>query len=131
MLGTPNALGQAIEGGAVSRNKARSRGKRSGKGRGGKGKRDYGRLARSDEHPASIAISGCESGHALQVRRRAENPRIQVRQPLALQEVATGPVDGRKIERDGTAGETQTEGGVESCRGLGKLSAGGTPALQR
>src|ERR1700689_754073 len=117
MLGTPKALGQAIEGEAVSRSKSpRAEGTGAGNGLGGKGKRIYGRLARSDEHPASVAVLGRESGQALQVRRRAEDSRIQVGQPLALQEIAFGSVDGREVERDGTAGETESEGGIESCR---------------
>src|ERR1700689_2917053 len=84
--------------------------------RGGKGKGNYGRLARSDEYSPGVAVSGSESRHALQVRWRAEDSRVQARQPLALQEIASGPVDGREVERTGTAGETETEGGFESCR---------------
>src|SRR6266404_1623613 len=103
MLGTPKALRQAIEGGQSPETGVWKR------------QRNYGRLARSDEHPAGVAISGRESGHALQIRRRAENSGIQTGQPLALQEIAAGPVDGREVERDGTADETETEGGVESC----------------
>jgi len=37
-------------------------------------------------------------------------------EPLAFQEIEIGPVDGREVERNGTAVETQTEGGIESCR---------------
>src|SRR5437870_1883608 len=107
MLGTPKALGQAIEGEAGSRNSPRPR-EPEREGSGGKGKPNYGGLARSDEHPASVAISGRESGHTLQVRRRAKDSRVQVGQPLALQEIKAGPVDGREVERDGTAGEAQT-----------------------
>src|SRR5580658_4296272 len=116
MLGTPKALGEAIEGKAVSRSKARWPEERSGLECGGKCKRNYGRLARSDEYSPGVAISGRESGHAVQVRGRAENSRIQIGQPLALQKIAAGPVDGRQVKRDGTAGKTQTEGGHESCR---------------
>ena len=38
MLGTPKALGAAIEGGAVTESETRGRGKAGGKGRGGEGK---------------------------------------------------------------------------------------------
>src|SRR6267143_4485952 len=71
--------------------------------------KDYGRLARSDEYSSGIAVPGSESGHALQVRRGTTNPRIQAWQPLALQEVKAGPVDGRQVKRGGTAAETQDQ----------------------
>src|SRR5258708_40204899 len=71
--------------------------------------KDYGRLARSDEYSAGIAVPGSESGHALQVRRGTTNPRIQAGQPLALQEVKAGPVDGREVKRGRTAAETQDQ----------------------
>src|ERR1035437_6509246 len=116
MLGTPKGPGQAIEGEAVSRSKARGPREPEREWVWWWWKRNYGRLARSDEYPAGVAISGRESGHAFQVRRRAKDSRIQTGQPLALQEIAAGPVDGREVKPDGTAGETQTEGGVESCR---------------
>jgi hypothetical protein len=38
-------------------------------------------------------------------------------------------VDGREVERDGTAGKTQNEGGDESCRVTVRNKAGRTPAL--
>jgi len=66
--------------------------------RGGKGKGTYGRLARSNEYSPGVAVSGSESRHAVQVRWRAEDSRVQARQPLALQEIAFGPVDGREVE---------------------------------
>src|SRR5215469_6331993 len=78
--------------------------------------RNYGRLARSDEHSPGVAISGRESGHAVQVRWRAEDSRVQAWQSLAVQEVAARSVDGREVERDGTTGETETEGSGKSCR---------------
>src|SRR5271169_1688471 len=112
MLRTPKALGADIEGEAVPKGNTRAP-RKSGRER---GQGHYGRLARSDEHPPGVAISGRESGHAIQVRRRAENSRVQAGQPLALQEVEAGPVDGREVEPDGTAGETQTEDDGESCR---------------
>src|SRR5215472_8245231 len=71
--------------------------------------RNYGRLARSDEHSPSVAIPGRESGHFVQIRRRTENPRFQAGQSLALQEVTAGSVDGREVERDGTADETEAQ----------------------
>src|SRR5271165_1758170 len=106
MLRTPKALGADIEGEVVPKGNTRAP-RKSGRER---GQGHYGRLARSDEHPPGVAISGSESGHAVQVRRRAKNTRVQAGQPLALQEVEAGPVDGREVEPDGTAGETQTEG---------------------
>src|SRR5258706_8050085 len=63
--------------------------------------RKYGRLARSDEHSSGVAIPGSESGHALQVRGRTKNSRLQTGQPLALQEIEAGSVDGREVEPDG------------------------------
>src|ERR1700722_8884217 len=64
---------------AVTRSKApQPRESERGSESGRKGKRTYGRLARSDEHSASVAISGRESGHALQVCRRAKDSRVQV-----------------------------------------------------
>src|SRR5580700_11141897 len=79
--------------------------------------RKHGRLARSDEHTPGFAVSGSESGHALQVRGRTENSRLQAGQPLALQEIEAGPVDGREVQPDGAGIETQTQSGDESCRG--------------
>ena len=65
----------------------------------------------------------------VQVRRRTEDSRVQAGQPLALQEIEAGPVDGREVERDGTAGETETEGSGESCRAsLDKPSRARMPA---
>src|SRR5438309_1982688 len=97
MLGTPKALGQAIEGRQSDETKPAGR-----RGIGAEmvveGKRKYGRLARSNEYPAGVAVSRRESGHALQICRRAEDSRIQIGQPLALQEIAAGPVDGREVE---------------------------------
>src|SRR5690348_17741533 len=71
-------------------------------------KRNYGRLARSDEHSPSVAIPGRESGHSVQVRWRTKDSRVQAWQSVAVQEIAAGSVDGREVERDGTAGETET-----------------------
>src|ERR1700733_4489921 len=67
--------------------------------------RKHGRLARSDEHSAGIAVFGSESGHALQVRRGTEDSCFQTGQPLALQEIEAGPVDGREVEPDGIGKE--------------------------
>src|ERR1700752_1736596 len=75
-----------------------------------KGLANYGRLARSHEHSPGFAVSGSESGHALQVRRRTENSGVQAGEPLALQEVEAGSVDGREIKPDGSADEEETEG---------------------
>jgi len=80
------------------------------------GLRKYGRLARSDEHSPGVAVPGSESGHAIQIRRRTEYSRFQARQPLAVQEVEAGPVDGREVEPDGIGSKAQTEGSYESCR---------------
>src|ERR1700746_2476196 len=77
---------------------------------------NYGRLARSHEHSPGIAIPGSESGHAVQVRRGTENPRLQARQPLAIQEVEVGPVDGREIEPDGVERQEEIEGGCQGRR---------------
>src|SRR5579864_322652 len=98
MLGTPKAPAQAAVGRAVNQAKPAGPGNRCGNGRGGKGKRNYGRLAGSDEHSPGVAISGRESGHALQVCGRTEDSRIQVGQSLALQEIAARSVDGREVE---------------------------------
>src|SRR5579863_2352583 len=115
MLGTPKALGADIEGEGVSRSEpVRERGGRAERAEGAQG--NYGRLARSDEYSPGVTVSGRESGHFVQVRWRTENSRVQAGQPLAVQEIAAGPVDGREVERDGTAGEAETEGGIESCR---------------
>src|ERR1700722_19828007 len=57
--------------------------------------RKYGGLTGSDEYPAGVAVPGSESGHALQVRRGAEDSCFQTGEPLALQEIETRPVDGR------------------------------------
>src|SRR5207245_4284119 len=78
---------------------------------------NYGRLARSHEHSPGVAVPGSESGHAVQVRRGTENPCLQVGQPLALQEIEAGPVDGREVEPDGSGNQAETEGSYESCRG--------------
>src|SRR5215831_14911674 len=78
--------------------------------------RNYGRLARSDEYSPSVAIPGRESGHFVQVRWRTKDSRVQAGQPLALQEIAAGPVDGREVKRDGTADEAQAESGGQGCR---------------
>src|SRR6266849_5373241 len=72
---------------------------------------NYGRLAGSDEHSPGVAIPGSESGHALQVRRRAKDSRFQAGQPLALQEIEAGPVDGREVNPDGSERQEETEGG--------------------
>src|SRR5215472_16686417 len=84
-----------------------------GTGRSGQGEqRNYGRLARSDEHSPSVAVSGRESGHFVQVRWRTKDSRIQAGESLAVQEIAAGSVDGREVERDGTGGETE----AQSCQ---------------
>ena len=126
MLWTPRAPGQALEGRDF---KVSPAGRRHRSGtvlveRQGTGARKHGRLARSDEYTPGVAIPGSESGHALQVRRRAENSGVQAGQPLALQEIETGPVDGREVESDGSGIETETEGGYESCRGTVVKHAG-------
>src|SRR2546426_10528504 len=77
---------------------------------------NYGRLARSHEHSPGVAIPGSESGHAVQIRRGAENPRLQAGQPLALQKVEAGPVDGREVEPDGVERQEETEGGCQGRR---------------
>src|ERR1700749_1298152 len=78
---------------------------------------DYGRLARSDEHSPSFPVPGSECGHTLQVRGRAENSSLQIREPLALQEIEARPVDGRKVEPDGNQEQPEeTEGGLQGCR---------------
>src|SRR5260370_12658280 len=50
------------------------------------------------------------SPDTLQVRGRAKDSRLQAGQPLALQEVEAGSVEGREVEPDGSGYETQTEG---------------------
>src|SRR5208282_6717807 len=70
----------------------------------------YGRLARSDEHSPSFAVSGSESGHALQVRERAKDSGVQVRQSLALQKIEAGSVDGREVYGNGIAGQKKNQG---------------------
>src|SRR6266436_9454456 len=62
----------------------------------GRGKQ-YGRLAGSDEHSPGFAVPGSQSGHALQVCERAKDSCVQTGQPLALQEIEAGSVDGRKV----------------------------------
>src|SRR5215469_957547 len=82
-----------------------------------KGTSNYGRLARSDEHPPGIAVPGSECGHALQVRGRADDSSLQAGEPLALQEVEAGSVDGREVEPDGSQEQQEeTEGGRQGCR---------------
>src|ERR1700684_1117913 len=81
-----------------------------------KGFGDYGRLAGSHEYSPGVAVPGSESGHALQVCRRAKNSRFQTVQPLALQEIEARPVDARKVQPDGSEEQAQTEGGCQSCR---------------
>src|ERR1019366_104444 len=88
----------------------------------GEGKR-YGRLARSNEHSPSFSVSGSESGHAVQVRERAEDSGVQVGQPLALQEIEDRSVDGREVDGNGTAGQKENQGSRESCRNF--VSKGG------
>src|SRR5215469_6644244 len=82
----------------------------------GKGEKDYGRLQRSDEHSPGFAVPGSESGHALQVRQRAENPGLQAGQPLAFQEVKAGSVDGREVEPNRSQSEKETQGCGQSSR---------------
>src|SRR5207245_6554920 len=77
---------------------------------------NYGRLARSHEHSPGVAVPGSESGHAVQVRRGTENPRLQAGQSLALQEIEAGPVDGREVEPDGGQGKKETQSGSTSRR---------------
>src|SRR6202050_1436299 len=107
MLWTPRAPGQALEGRDF---KVSPAGRRHRSGmvlveRQGTGARKHGRLARSDEHTPGVAIPGSESGHALQVRWGAEDSCFQAGQPLALQEIEAGPVDGREVEPDGIGNE--------------------------
>src|ERR1700693_5339242 len=114
MLGTPGAFPTGMEGResfAVQSPRAGDPG--AGEGSGGVGRNwsgnrsgKHGRLARSDEHSSGIGLSGSESGHALQVRRGREDSRLQAGQPLALQEVEAGPVDGREVEPDGAGDKT-------------------------
>src|SRR5271154_5041021 len=75
----------------------------------------YGRLARSNEHSPSFAVSGSESGHALQVRERAKDSGIQVGQSLALQEIEARSVDGREVHGNGIAGQKENQGSREGC----------------
>src|SRR5260370_25272037 len=75
-----------------------------------------GRLARSDEHPASFAVSGSESGHFVQVRERAADSGVQVGQSLALQEIEAGSVDGREVGGNGNAERQEDQGSGEGCR---------------
>src|ERR1035438_917950 len=131
MLGTPKALEGSLRAGQSAKANPAGGESGAGNGRGGKGKRNYARLARSNEHSPGVAISGRESGYALQVRGRAKDSGVQAGQSLALQEIAAGPVDGREVERDGTAGKTQTEGGDESCRVTVRNKAGRSPALRK
>src|SRR5580704_5271983 len=77
---------------------------------------NYGRLAGSDEYSPGFAVPGGESGHALQVCRRAKDSRFQTGQPLALQEIEARPVDGREVQADGSEEQEETEGGCQSCR---------------
>src|SRR3954463_4820643 len=76
---------------------------------------DYGRFTRSNEYSPGVAVSGCEPGHALQVRQRAEDSGIQAGQPVAVQKIKTGPVDGRAVQRDGSEAGEESEGGYTSC----------------
>src|SRR5438270_11360519 len=110
MLWTPKALAADREGKEVSPSSPHA-GRAERVGSSGKGKRNYGRLARGDEYSPGVAVSGRESGHFVQVRWRTEDSRVQAGQSLAIQEIEAGSVDGRKVERDGTAGQAQAEGG--------------------
>src|SRR6266403_2838036 len=87
-----------------------------------------GRLARSDEHSPSFAVSGSESGHAVQIRERAKDSGLQVGQSLALQEIEAGAVDGREVDGNGTARQKENQGSREGRRNavseLGKRRAG-------
>src|SRR5206468_3661603 len=69
---------------------------------------NYGRLAGSDEHSPGFAIPGSESGHALQVRWGTKDSGLQTGQPLALQEIEAGPVDGREVDPDGSQEQEET-----------------------
>src|SRR6185437_4478369 len=70
---------------------------------------------RSNEHSPGVAVSGREPGHAVQVRQRAEDSGIQTGQPVAVQEVKAGPMDGRAVQRDGSEEGEESEGGDTSC----------------
>src|SRR5260370_39907370 len=74
-----------------------------------------GRLARSDEHSPSFAVSGSESGHAVQVRERAKDSGVEVGQSLELQEIEAGSVDGREVDGNGTASQKENQDSRESC----------------
>src|SRR5206468_7904241 len=63
-----------------------------------------------------FAVPGSQSGHALQVRKRTEDSRVQAGQSLALQEIEARPVDGREVHGIGTAGEEEAESGDEGRR---------------
>src|SRR6202044_1561470 len=124
MLGTPRAFRTRMEGnakilGANLRAGDSGAGTRfwwQGKELVRKHVREHDRLARSDEHSSGIGLFGSESGHALQVRRGREDSRVQAGQPLALQEIEAGPVDGREVRPDGAGVETQAQGSDEGCR---------------
>src|SRR5260370_9307188 len=74
-----------------------------------------GRLARSDEHSPSFAVSGSETGHAVQVRELTKDSGVQVGQSLALEEIEAGSVDGREVDGNGTARQKENQGSRESC----------------
>src|SRR6266849_1771712 len=79
------------------------------------GKDRYGRCTRSHEYSPGVTVPGGKSGHALQVRQRAEDSGFQTGESLALQEIETGPVDGRKVQRDGSTEVQESEGGQSGC----------------
>src|SRR5438552_9712889 len=81
---------------------------------------NYGRLARSHEHSPGFAVPGSESRHVVQVRRRTKDSRFQAGQPLALQKIEAGPVDGREVKPDGSEKQEKTQGGCQSCRAIVK-----------
>src|ERR1051325_255738 len=76
----------------------------------GKGTKNYGRVARGDEYSPGVPIPGRQSRHFVQVRWRTEDSSLQAWQPLALQEIEAGSVDGREVERNGAGGEAETKG---------------------
>src|ERR1700691_2444332 len=121
MLGTPKPLGTTQR---VRASPGISLRATEGRSLGGQDTRKYGGLAGSDEHSASVAVSGSESGHTVQVCGGTEHSGIQAGQPLAIQEIEAGPVDGREVEPDGAGSETESEG-RRKCGRLTLLKAQG------
>src|SRR5271169_1142615 len=95
------------------------------------GRKHYGRVTRSNEHPPGFSVSRSKSGYFVQVRERTKNSGIQARQSLALQEIETRPVDGRAVDGNGIVTEEKSQGGDQSRRSAVSRNLPARPALEK